>query len=137
MNKENTEKIIKDFPGFWKHAHNLKASLMMFGFECDDGWFQLIHRLCTDIQKELNKQDEQFNEDFYVVQVKEKFAGLRFYISHGTDEIFELIREAEKKSEKTCEKCGKPGVVRVRGGWYKCLCEDCSKKLGGWKLANW
>lgn len=135
MNKENTKKLVQDFPSFWKHAHNLKASLMAFGFECDDGWFPLIYRLCEGIQKELDGLDEQFNEDFYVVQVKEKFAGLRFYISGGTEKIFDLIHEAEEESYRTCEKCGKPGVVRIRGGWYKCLCEDCAGDE--WVVAKW
>lgn len=135
MNEENTKKLIQDFPNFWKYANNLKASLMAFGFACEDGWFPLIYQLCEDIQGELNKLDEDFNKYFYVTQVKEKFAGLRFYVSYGTDEIFDLISEAEKKSHTVCEKCGEPGAVRRRGGWYKTLCQDCAS--AEWVMAKW
>jgi len=59
-------------------------------------------------------------------QVKEKFADLRFYMTCSTDEMEELIREAENKSEKTCEECGERGVSRNNSGWYVTLCEKCA-----------
>lgn len=55
-------------------------------------------------------------------QVKEKFGTLSFYMTTGTDEIYDLIAEAEKKSAVTCEVCGEPGELR-RGGWLKTLCD--------------
>lgn len=63
------------------------------------------------------------------VQVKEKFGTLSFYMSSGNDEIWNLIREAERKSAKTCEECGKPGKLRG-GGWIKTLCDECAKEAG-------
>ena len=60
-------------------------------------------------------------------QVKEKFGTLSFYMSSATDEMYDLIREAERKSGKTCEVCSKPGVLRG-GGWIKCLCDECAKE---------
>jgi len=135
MNEENTKKLIENFPNFWKHAENLKASLMAFGFEVEDGWFPLLYKLCKDIQVELDGGDEKIKEYFYVVQVKEKFAGLRFYVSSASKEIFALITEAERKSYETCEKCGASGTVKIRGGWYKTLCQACAGDE--WKDAKW
>lgn len=61
------------------------------------------------------------------VQVKEKFASLRFYMNHYVKEIEDLIDEAEEKCSKTCEECGRPGKLR-EGGWLKTLCDKCDKK---------
>jgi hypothetical protein len=60
-------------------------------------------------------------------QVKEKFGTLRFYLTHGTDEMYAIIGEAQQKSAKTCETCGKPGRIRGRG-WYYTRCHSCYKK---------
>lgn len=54
-------------------------------------------------------------------QVKEKFAGLRFY-HHGGDKFCDgIIQMAEGISYRTCEECGAPGKVGGRG-WIKTLC---------------
>jgi hypothetical protein len=57
-------------------------------------------------------------------QVKEKFGTLRFYMTHATEEMFELIEAAEAESEHTCESCGEPGEIGGQG-WVSCLCEKC------------
>lgn len=59
-------------------------------------------------------------------QVKEKFGTLRLYVSSWTDEMADVIREAEKKSEVTCEHCGQPGTLRT-DGWYFTFCDTCEK----------
>jgi len=63
-------------------------------------------------------------EDVVVLQVKEKFGGLRFYISGGTDEIWDKIDEVEAESYKICEVCGEPGVCESLGGWAQTLCPE-------------
>jgi len=62
-------------------------------------------------------------------QVKEKFGTLRFYMTTGSNEMYNLIDEAEKESAKTCEFCGKPGKLRS-GGWLLTLCDECATKEG-------
>ena len=57
-------------------------------------------------------------------QVKEKFGGLRFYMTHGDDEIYKLVNEAEALSYKICEGCGKPAEKRD-GHWIYTSCDDC------------
>lgn len=61
-------------------------------------------------------------------QVKEKYGTLSFYMTHGTDEIFDLIGDAERKSAKVCEDCGKKGKLRTDRSWIKTLCSKCDKK---------
>ena len=59
------------------------------------------------------------------VQVKEKFGYLHFYASGFTDEMDELVTEAENKSATICETCSKPGKLRNDLPWKRTLCNDC------------
>ena len=140
MNKENTDRLMEEFPGFWKHLDKgPRFTLMVFGFECGNGWFDLIHRLCTDIQVELDKPgNEELKERFWVVQVKEKYAGLRFYVSGASSAIHSLIRGAERESYETCEDCGAPGQPK-KGGWYRTLCDRHAEERGQTEVMemNW
>jgi len=86
------------------------------------GWFRIVDDLCTQIEQVLAGMSEEVRTGFYAQQVKEKFGGLRFYTTYGSDEIDELISEAEKKSFQTCEVCGEPGERRGEG-WIQTLCE--------------
>ena len=54
-------------------------------------------------------------------QVKEKFGGLRFYVSGGDREIQGMISFAEYLCGKTCEVSGEEGKLCTRGSWYKTL----------------
>jgi hypothetical protein len=58
-----------------------------------------------------------------VLQAKEKFGGLRFYLLNEPPELHAIIQQAENQSYKTCEQCGAPGKAR-NGGWIKVLCDE-------------
>jgi hypothetical protein len=61
-----------------------------------------------------------------VDQIKEKFGGLRFYISGGTTLMEALISSAESSSYSICEECSKPGERCTAGSsWILTLCESC------------
>ena len=108
MKDELQTKLINNYPNLYSRCHYLS---------CGDGWYNLIDELSAKLEP----------LGVVVMQVKEKFSGLRFYIDIGTDEAFDLIREAESKSVHICEKCGKPGETRATG-WIKTLCDECFKK---------
>lgn len=143
MNEENTKKLFEDFPEFLKHRDNWQSSLMMFGFACGDGWFDLIYQLCKDIRQWFEKNEHRVYDDkmncigtakgvpeyFYVTQVKEKFGMLCFYISPAPTAIHDLIHEAEEKSVTICEYCGAKGKYRDGLGYVQTLCDNCLDKL--------
>jgi len=83
-----------------------------------EGW----HPILRELEEELNKIDP----DFILLQVKEKFGGLRYYAHpHVPDPAFEgAIHVAEAKSERTCEVCGEPGEIKATYHWLKCLCAE-------------
>ncbi len=107
------------------HPQDLMHGLMAFGFECGDGWLPILEDLFAKID-EIVKKDKI--EHFQVVQVKEKFGGLSVYVHGGNDEINQLIRQAEKKADKTCEVCGYAGETHEIDNWYTTLCDRCKKK---------
>jgi|13_taG_2_1085334.scaffolds.fasta_scaffold00002_291 hypothetical protein len=64
--------------------------------EVPDSWYLLVDTLCDQIQSHLVKTPEA--GFFYVVQIKEKFGGLRFYTNSHDSTIEGLIRMAEAYS---------------------------------------
>lgn len=135
MNQELTKKLTDKFEFFYRDAP-ITESLMSFGFECGDGWFQLIWDLCEKIEEELQEEDPKEKTKhmlrghghFQVVQVKEKFGTLRFYADGANKAINDMIGEAESKSAVTCEGCGKPGTIDSSSGWVSTLCNKCRKR---------
>ena len=120
MNKENTQALFARFPELFAGKDmSIKENLMPFGFECGDGWFDLIWKLCEDI--------EATNEKVLALQVKEKFGGLRFYVTTGSNKVLDLINEAEAKSMTICERCGKLGILHQQGWWHT-ICDECEEK---------
>lgn len=122
MNKDLEKKLFDEFD-FFKPERPMTEALMCFGFDCDDGWYEIIYELCKKIKKENIK-------DFEVVQVKEKLAQLCFYTTRSTDKVFDFIQEASAKSEITCEVCGEKGSLCIKGYWYKTLCKKCAEENG-------
>jgi hypothetical protein len=90
---------------------------MCWGFDCGDGWFDLIDQLSADLAP----------LGVVATQVKEKYGGLRFYYhcpSETDDKADELVEAAEEKSYTICELCGEPGECNT-GPWYRVRCHDC------------
>lgn len=136
MRKELDEQLCREFPNLYRNrGKSMQETCMCWGFDCDDGWFQIIYDLSKKLEAEILKLPEKQRSFYGASQVKEKYGGLRFYVDSYTDEIGSLIREAEEKSEKTCEVCGAPGKIRSHHKWYYCSCEDHER--GGLNEMEW
>jgi hypothetical protein len=72
---------------------------------------------------------------FEVLQVKEKFGGLRIHVTYANDAIPQCIEGAKEESFHICEVCGQSGTLR-EGQWIKTLCDDHAGARGareiGW-----
>jgi len=116
----------------------------------DDGWFNIINALCSCIYSKLYQAKSRLagateyprdDGGAYlqettaaveaelealpeIVQIKEKYGTLRFYVHNGSDRVYDLIDFAETMSETTCEVCGKPGEADHGSGWVKTHCID-------------
>ena len=124
MNKKLEAKLVKEFPKLYRdYGGPMKKTSLHFGFQCDDGWFNLIHALSGRIRV--------VSPNARALQVKEKFGRLAFYVkglggAKMRDMARELIHRTEEASAFTCEQCGKPGKKTVNDmGWIKTLCAKC------------
>ena len=125
MNKEHTDKLLADIPRLF--AHKCDCSLTRYGFECGDGWFNIIYELAKDVEALAKKTDLL---ELTVHQVKEKFGGLRFYLNKRVGRDIQMrIHKAELISLETCEECAHPGYRRNLG-YIKTLCDCCARQSG-------
>ena len=129
MSPEKTKELFDKFPLlFAGRTKPMTETLMCLGFDCGDGWFDLINGLCEKIDAIFQKSGLTQDEYPKAVQVKEKFGGLRFYMEGMNnaifDEVYKVTDEAEEASLKICEKCGKPDECRDDLSWISTLCDE-------------
>ena len=114
---------------------DMKETCMCWGFECGDGWFNILDQLMSNIQHHIDWNNKNFEKGYTqykqvsqvtLDQVKEKFGTLRFYYTGGDDEISGMVRMADSMSGVTCEECGNPGQSRG-GGWIYTACDAHTK----------
>jgi hypothetical protein len=98
---------------------------LRFGFECGDGWFDIIDSLCSLLMIESEMTEGVVPPR--ATQVKEKFGTLRFYVDQASDYQYKLIERAERMSKTTCEVCGEPGALDGSRSWIKTLCDEHRK----------
>ena len=104
----------------------MQETCMCWGFECEDGWYNLLDVLCASIQNHVDRTKNI--EQVVAVQVKEKFGTLRFYYHGGDDYVDAIVNFAENLSGRTCEVCGAPGSVNDDGGWLRSRCDKHKEK---------
>ena len=151
MKQELDKLLCEKYPKMLVNRNKpMTETCMCWGFECGDGWFQILDSLMGNIQHHIDWKEKQrgwairFNstappEDMRPVpdvipqvtldQVKEKFGTLRFYYTGGDDVINGMVRMAESMSAVTCEQCGNPGTTGGQG-WISTLCETHRNKNG-------
>lgn len=79
-------------------------------FECDNGWFELLWQLSAQLEALIAALPNLDQDAYGPTNIKEKFGGLRFYMTKLSPEMDRAIRWAEEQSICTCELCGKPGA---------------------------
>jgi len=128
MREDLDKKLCKEFPNLYGDRNtSMTDTCMCWGFQCGDGWFQLIYDLSVKLEALILDCPEEEREQYRAAQVKEKWGTLSFYMTSGTGEMWKVIEEAEKNSQFVCELCGEPGELRG-GSWILCLCDKCQAK---------
>jgi hypothetical protein len=148
MKQELDELLCTKYPKMMINRNkDMKETCMCWGFECGDGWFNILDQLMGNIQHHIDWKEKQRNwaidfnskaaqEEMRVVpdtvpqvtldQVKEKFGTLRFYYTGGDNYIDGMVRMAESMSGVICEGCGNVGERRD-GGWVHTYCTPCEE----------
>jgi hypothetical protein len=94
-----------------------------------DGWQPLLERLHTQLK--------DIDPTYQVIQIKEKFGGLRYHVQFSEDfydddedghkAAHDLIYAIEAESFTICEDCGTTDDVELRNshGWHRTTCPSC------------
>jgi hypothetical protein len=125
MKKELEQRLVERWPSWFNVTGDQRETRMPDGFAHGDGWFDIVWRLCEDLEPLVQQAEKATVRPFEVLQVKQKFGGLRFYASHShrTDAIQQRIEAAELESVRTCEVCGKSGKRR-EDDWIPAVCDE-------------
>ena len=123
MQKELERRLVEHWPTWFKTGGDIRYTAMPRGFQHGDGWFDILWRLCADLEPLVTEMERAGGRQFEVLQVKEKFGGLRFYVNCRNDAIRQRIEAAIQESFHTCEVCGQPGKLR-EDSWIKTLCDE-------------
>ena len=118
-NDPRIEEFKKSYPNLFKEG------CLRIGFNLPVGWEVLVRNLSNIIEYHIAYDlSEEIREEIYVVQIKEKFGSLRFYLNKSTPYIDGAIAVTESLSSEVCETCSKPGVLR-KGTWIRTMCDSC------------
>lgn len=131
MDTELEQQLIEDYPILYTHCTVPKEersspapNIALYGFECGDGWYQLIDTVSEIIESMVNEHPER--QKVHAVQVKQKFGGLRVYTNPTPPIVYGITRLAQEMSRNMCEACGTyPVDPQEVDGWQWALCEEC------------
>ena len=133
---EKNKKLVEKYPflliktDYWTGEklapEEIKYTTTWFD-DIPEGWAKAFgEQMCDELLEILKKAD--YVDKYQIVQIKEKFGGLRWYDEGVPDNIWDeywaWIHKYETLSYKTCIICGKP-ATRMTTGWICPVCDDC------------
>jgi hypothetical protein len=130
MRADELTEFAQRWPTWFTFQGPLTGTLVSFGFDgVGNGWRQLLWDLCVELEPHVESLDREIatrepQVNFVVLQVKEKFGGLRFYTNFTSEAIDDCIRRAQERALTTCMDCGQPARLRTQGRWHV-ACDVC------------
>jgi formylmethanofuran dehydrogenase subunit E len=143
MKKEFDDYLVKRYPQLFRERNgNPSTTSMNWGFQCQDGWFNLINQLCLSIENHIKSMEH--NNIFIQKQ-------LDLAAANKMDEMFEIMRTQYEKGElkikkipdvivnEVKEKMGQlsfsvkgaddeiHGMIRMATSMSSKICEECGK----------
>lgn len=111
-NKEFAKRMEEKYPHMFTRPYG--------GMAIGPGWFKIIESLLSNIRNHTDWKKDC--TPVTIIQIKEKFGGLRVYYSGGDDTVRGLVTMAESWAHGTCQECGECGTLRP-GVWLRTLCD--------------
>lgn len=122
MSPEHTKYLFETYPNLYRLRNDPRQPIS-YGFECGDGWFDIIDRLSD----QLEKTDVRLSSP--AVQIKQKFGQLRFYLQNASTADMNRTWEAQLECDRTCEVCGaQPALNTAVRGYWQVNCDECLTK---------
>jgi hypothetical protein len=109
----------------------LESSKMGWGFQCGDGWYNIIHKMSKRIA--ALSSDDEFAPAITEVSRNED-GTLHVEARNLIPPVADLIETAREQSRVTCESCGySPAFLRFKEGPMKgyVACGRCVRQAGG------
>ena len=78
MQKELEQRLVERYPTWFNTGGDIRDTAMARGFEHDDGWFDIIWRLCEDLEPLVAQFEKETGLHIEVLQVKGKVRRLAF-----------------------------------------------------------
>jgi hypothetical protein len=72
----------------------------MKSMECGDGWYQIIHDMCVELDK-TNKP-----EDFVITKIYDRHKNMDVHSRNGANATRFIIEEYKERAEDICDACG-------------------------------
>lgn len=148
MKEELENSLYEKFPTILTDTCEVTGIVTKCHLDIGDGWYDLIVAICNGVLSNKDRHQANINlltkigkqeeiKEYHpvkAVQIKEKFGGLRFYVSGGDEFDRGVIFSAEAMSRKICETCGQKGKTRD-DGWMITLCDEHQEKRR-WRKQN-
>jgi len=93
-----------------------------YDFSISDGWLTIITSLLKSIENDIKYNDMP---DVKIIQIKQKFGGLRVYYDGGNDATRGMVTMSMVITEETCEDCGSTEDISQTSGYIRTLCTKC------------
>ena len=95
MRKELEQEIIARWSQWFNTVGDVSHTAMPRGFPHGDGWFDILWRLCGDLEPLVEQFEQESGCQIEILQVKEKFGGLRVYVSGANDAMRQRLEAAQ------------------------------------------
>lgn len=114
------DKIFEDKLNTFESILDSIRGTRYFPFECGSGWYPAVYAALSF----AFRRNEAKELGLRVLQVKEKFAGLRIYHRGGDELIEACFSVAVVLSDSMCDACSRLGFSDIHGGWAAVRCEE-------------
>ena len=126
---EEENQIVAKYPFLRLRGINgtvdIESEFPMIGLEIPNGWNKLFYQMCSDIKPIL--EEEGVINDFYFIQVKEKYNFMRCYSNRVTSQrVEDIVARYEQMACYICAQCGKPAIYEA-SDYILSFCDDCWK----------
>ena len=132
MDSQKTNELYERFSHLYRERlAPLESSKMGWGFQCDDGWYNIIHKMSKRIA--AISSDDEFAPA--ITEVSRNEDGTLYVEARNlSPPVADLIEAAKEQSRITCESCGySPAFLRSKEGPLKghVACGRCVREAEG------
>jgi hypothetical protein len=119
MSPELEKRIFDRFPKLFQDSEGNQACTVI---EVGDGWLAVIVDFLQKVESHLPEISGDLDEEeFRILEIKEKYGSLRIHTTSMDEVIFDLIQKAGEDSLSICELTGEAGFLHSKLGMVKTL----------------